>query len=285
MGALSALIVGPCVAAPLAAALIVIGSSGDPLRGGIALFALSLGMGAPLVVFGTFGARLLPRAGAWMILVKQLFGLLLLAVAVYLLARVVPDSATLALWALLALLAAGLVLAAGAAARTPGVRLLARASALVAAIYGGALLVGSATGADDPLRPLAGLGAGYREGLEFQRVKSVGELDRLLAQAREEGRLVMLDYYADWCVSCKEMERETFTDRRIRAALNEALLLQSDVTRYDDEDKALLQRFGLYGPPAILFFAPDGTERRDRRIIGFMDADGFEQHVSALSRS
>jgi thiol:disulfide interchange protein DsbD len=280
--------VGPCVAAPLAAALIVIGTTGDPLRGGMALFALSLGMGAPLLAVGVFGPRLLPRAGPWMGFVRNIFGLLLLAVAVYLLARLLDDAQALAAWAVLAAIAA-LVLVRriprGSAHLHPRLRRLRLGAGAAALVYATALAVGAATGGSDPLRPLAGLARAPHTPLGFQRVKSVHDLDRVLAEARRDGRTVMLDFYADWCVSCKELERDTFSDPRVRAQLRDSVLIQADVTAYDAADKALLDRFGLYGPPAILFFGRDGREQRGFRIIGFMAADAFQSHVAAAARS
>jgi len=278
MGVLSALVVGPCVAAPLAAALIVIGSSGDPVRGGLALFALSLGMGVPLLLVGTFGTALLPRAGSWMALVRNAFGLMLLAVAIYLLSRLLPDAVTLALWAALAVLTAAVLALSGRGARRPGRMRL--AGSLGALAYAAVLAVGAATGASDPLRPLDAVGRSAHAGLEFQRVKTVGEVERLVAAASREGRAVMLDFYADWCVSCKQMERDTFTDPGVQQALADTVLLQADVTAYDGEDQALLERFGLYGPPAILFFGNDGRERRRHRVIGYMAADAFGPHAA-----
>jgi thiol:disulfide interchange protein DsbD len=291
MGVLSALIVGPCVAAPLAATLIVIGTAGDPLRGGLALFALSLGMGVPLLVVGAFGPRLLPRAGPWMVMVKQLFGVMLLAVAIYLLSRVIADALELALWSALALLSAVLVFRAGGGLSTsrlsrlhPAVLARVIVSVVIAA-YGGALAVGAVTGAHNPLRPLAGVVGEQHRSLPFERVKSVADLDRVLAQAREDGRMVMLDFYADWCVSCVEMERDTFIQPAVHAALRDVVLIQADVTVYDDADKSLMERFGLHGPPAILFFAQDGQEQRALRVIGFMGAEEFQVHVARAARS
>jgi thiol:disulfide interchange protein DsbD len=286
MGVLSALIVGPCVAAPLAAALIVIGTTGDPVRGGMALFSLSLGMGVPLLAVGLFGPALLPRAGNWMTLVRYIFGIMLLAVAIYLLSRLLPDTVTLALWAALSLLTAGvLFFGARGEAAASGISKGRMAISLGATAYAVVLAVGAATGANDPLKPLAGIGRENHASLAFQRVKSVQELDGIIAAANREGRSVMLDFYADWCVSCKEMERETFSDPRVRDALGTTVLVQADVTAYDDADQALLARFGLHGPPAILFFGTNGRERREYRVIGFMNAASFQPHVSSAQRS
>jgi thiol:disulfide interchange protein DsbD len=288
MGVLSALIVGPCVAAPLAAALIVIGSTGDPVRGGLALFALGLGMGVPLLAVGAFGPRLLPRAGPWMSLVKHVFGIMLLAVAVYLLGRLLPDAVTLALWAALAV-GAGLLFVLFRRGQDPArharLRRVCAGLAALSLSYGAMAGLGAGTGGADPLDPLAGLTRPEHRPLAFQRVKTVGDLEQVLERAGRDGRPVMLDFYADWCVSCKQMERDTFSDPAVQAALAGAVLVQADVTVYDDVDKALLERFGLFGPPAILFFDRDGRERRDLRVIGFMDARDFGRHVSRVEAS
>jgi len=232
----------------------------------------------PLLLVGTFGTALLPRAGSWMALVRNAFGLMLLAVAIYLLSRLLPDAVTLALWAALAVLAAAVLALSGRGARRPGRMRL--AGSLGALAYAAVLAVGAATGASDPPRPLDAVGRGAHAGLEFQRVKTVGEVERLVAAASREGRAVMLDFYADWCVSCKQMERDTFTDPGVQQALADTVLLQADVTAYDGEDQALLERFGLYGPPAILFFGNDGRERRRHRVIGYMAADAFGPHAA-----
>ncbi|MEO0421107.1 MAG: protein-disulfide reductase DsbD [Pseudomonadota bacterium] len=281
MGALSALIVGPCMAAPLASALIVIGQGGDPVRGGIALFALGLGMGAPLVAYGTSAGKLLPRAGAWMERVKIFFGIGMLAVSVLMLSRVLPAGVTMGLWAALGIgggLAFGSFPPFGHAGTTTpaGVRIAGGALAAYGAVLlGGLLLVGST----DPLDPLRRHDADH---LDFTRIASVTELESEVARAGAAGQLVMLDFYADWCTSCKEMEKHTFTDASVQAALNGAVLLQADVTANNADDKALLKYFGIYGPPTIAFFALDGQELRNARVVGFMPAERFQAHVSAV---
>ena len=284
MGALSALIVGPCVAAPLAGVLIYIGRTGDPVLGGIALFALGMGMGVPLIVAGVSAGTLLPKAGAWTNAVKAVFGVMLLAVAIYLLERVAPEPVTLLMWAAL-LIVCSIYMGAldSLTAESGGWRRLWKGAGLVVLVYGVLVLVGAAGGQGDLLRPLKGIGLAAGKGaqheLAFRRVKGIGGLNAELHPAAARGRVVMLDYYADWCVSCKEMERFTFSDSGVQAALSEVVLLQTDVTENDALDKALLAEFGLFGPPAILFFGPDGRERRELRVVGFMSAGEFRRIV------
>ena len=284
MGALSALIVGPCVAAPLAGVLIYIGQTGDPVLGGAALFALGLGMGVPLIVAGVSAGKLLPKAGAWMNAVKAVFGVLLLGVAIYLLERVVPESVALLLWA--ALFIVGSIYMGALDSLTSdagGWRRLWKGTGLVMLVYGVLVMVGVAGGGGDLFRPLKGIallaGRDAEHELAFRPVKGIGGLNAELAPAAARGQVVMVDYYADWCVSCKEMERFTFSDPAVQAVLSDVLLLQTDVTANDAADQALLAEFGLFGPPAILFFGPDGRERRELRVVGFMNAGDFRRVV------
>jgi thioredoxin:protein disulfide reductase len=290
MGVFSALIVGPCVAAPLAAALIVIGATGDPVRGGAALFALSLGMGAPLLAFGASAGKLLPKAGAWMATIKNLFGILLLGVAIWMLERIMPPAGALALWAGLFFLAAVFLGALDPlAADAPPGRRIAKGLGLMGLLYGAVLLVGAAAGGGSLWQPLAGIGVAHTSAqpaasAEFRIVKSVAELERELRQAGAAGRGAMLDFYADWCVDCKRMERYTFPESSVQAALSGAVLLKADVTANDDDDRELMNRFGIYGPPAILFFGTDGDELRAHRVIGYLPAARFAEHArDALS--
>jgi len=284
MGALSALIVGPCVAAPLAGVLIYIGQTGDPVLGGVALFALGMGMGVPLIVAGVSAGKLLPRAGAWMNAVKAVFGVMLLAVAIYLLERVVPEPVALLLWAALFIVCAIYMGALDTlSAASGGWRRLWKGAGLVMLVYGVLLMVGVAGGGGDLFRPLQGIALvggerGERE-LEFRPVKGIDGLNAELGSAATRGQVVMVDYYADWCVSCKEMERFTFSDPEVQAALSNVLLLQTDVTANDALDRALLAEFGLFGPPAIQFFGPDGRERRELRVVGYMGAGDFRRVV------
>jgi thiol:disulfide interchange protein DsbD len=287
MGALSSLIVTACVAPPLVASLAVIGQSGDVFRGGAALFSLSLGMGAPLLLVGASAGELLPRAGAWMDSVKQVFGVLLLGVAIWMLSRILPGPVTLGLWAALAIVWGFVLLVRGGTTAQGGFDAVRRGIGAFALIYGTVMLVGALSGRSDPLQPLAGSGAtqgaagsaGTTHGLEFRRVKSVDDFERELAAANTAGKPVMFDFYADWCVSCKEMEKYTFTVPAVQRELADAVLLQADVTANDDADQALMQRFGILGPPSILFFGPDGTERPAYRVVGFKRAEEFAPHV------
>ncbi|WP_425482490.1 protein-disulfide reductase DsbD [Allochromatium palmeri] len=286
MGLLSALIVGPCVAPPLFGALIYISQTGDALLGGLALFALSLGMGAPLIVIGTSAGRYLPRAGAWMDAVKAVFGVALLGVAILMLERILPPAVAMLLWALLLICSAVYM---GALTQIqPGANgwsKLWKGLGLGLLIYGALMLVGAAAGGRDTLQPLRGLLpvgalAGSAEHATFKRIKSVADLERELAQAQASGQPVLLDFYADWCVSCKEMERYTFSDPAVIAEMNRFVLLQADVTANDAEDRALIQgRFGLPGPPAILFFDRAGQELVNYRLVGFSPAEPFAAHL------
>jgi thiol:disulfide interchange protein DsbD len=271
MGALSALIVGPCVAPPLAAAVLYIGQARDPVLGGAALFLLAMGMGAPLLAFGVAAGRGLPTSGPWMVGVQRVFGFVFLGLAVWMLSRLLAPAWTLALYGLVALAAAAWALS---AAHTPRGRLQARFAALVLGIVGAAQLVGALSGGRDPLQPLAGLRGVEQRHLEFRRIKSVADLDREVAAARTAGRPLLFDFYADWCVACKEMEKYTFTDPAVHAALADFVLLKADVTANDAVDQALMRRFGIVGPPATLFFR-DGAELRGLRLYGFEDPAPF----------
>lgn len=291
MGLLSALIVGPCVAPPLAGALIFIGQTGDWLLGGVSLFALSLGMGAPLIAIGTSEGKLLPQAGPWMNAVKAVFGVALLAVAIVLLERILPAAIAMALWGLLLICSAVYM---GALQQLPpaasGWRKLWQGLGFFLLIYGVLMLVGAAAGGKDTVQPLRGLGWGKEDAAErqavFEPIKSVSDLDREIAAAGKVGKVgkpVMLDFYADWCVSCKELERYTFSDPGVIAELDRFVLLRADVTANDEQDRALMQkRFGIPGPPAILFFDAQGRELRDQRVIGYKSAPEFGAHIRKL---
>ncbi len=279
MGGLSALLVSPCVAAPLAGALVYISQTRDVMLGGTALFALATGMSVPLLVLGVSEGALLPKAGAWMEGVKQFFGVLLVGVAIWTVQPVLPQPLALALWGMLLVGSAVALFEFRRAGRRPLWRLVAAA---IAALVGVLQLVGAASGGTDPLQPLAHLRGGAAAAarpVTFAPVRSVAELDQALATA---GRPVMLDFYADWCVSCKEMERFTFSDPVVQARLANALLLKADVTANNAQDRELLKRFNLFGPPGTIFFDAQGREVAGTRVIGFQDAERF---VATLQRA
>jgi thiol:disulfide interchange protein DsbD len=277
MGVLSALIVGPCVAAPLAGALLYISQSRDVVLGGSALFALALGMGAPLLALGASAGALLPKAGPWMESVKRFFGVLLLGVAIYIVSPFLPIAVQLGAWAAL-LTSTGIFLRAidPLPANAHGFQRFSKGVGVIALVAGIAYAIGALSGSRDLLQPLSGLraGTGAERAAEtpFQRVANLSELEARIAQA---GKPVMLDFYADWCVSCKKMERYTFTDERVQQRFANLLLLQADVTANSAEHAALLKRFRLFGPPGIVFFDGTGREIQGLRVIGFQPADKF----------
>jgi len=278
MGVLSALILGPCVAAPLAGALLYIGQSRDVVMGGSALFAMALGMGVPLLAVGASAGALMPKAGPWMETVKRGFGTLLLGMAIYVVSPYLPVSVQMFLWAALLIVTAIYLRAIDPLpAAAHGFQKFSKGLGIIALLAGLAYLVGAFSGGRDILQPLSGLrvtesGSTTFE-TPFERIKNGAELDRRVQAAA--GRTVMLDFYADWCVSCKEMERYTFSDERVRARFREMVLLQADVTANNAEDAALLRRFRLFGPPGIVFFDRTGREIPGLRVIGFQPADRF----------
>jgi thiol:disulfide interchange protein DsbD len=279
MGALSALIVTTCVGPALVAALLVIGQTGQIARGGAALFAMSLGMGTPLLIVGASAGKLLPKAGPWMEFVKKLFGVMMLGVAAWMLARIVPDRVALLLWALPMLSLAWLLWFALKA--RPAALWTLRAAGLAAAVYGVALISGSALGGTDPLAPIPALAGHAAQSLPFRPISSLADLDREVSQASAARHGVLVDFSADWCTSCKEMERYTFTDPAVKSALANAVLLRADVTRSTADDEALLKHFGIIGPPTIAFYGPDGRERTEFRVVGYLKADAFAARARA----
>jgi thioredoxin:protein disulfide reductase len=276
MGVLSALIVTTCVGPALVGALIVIGQTGQIARGAAALFAMSIGMGTPLLIVGASAGKLLPKAGAWMDTVKKLFGVMMLAVAAWMLARIIPERLSLVLWAIPALVCAWLLIT-EVRKRSAGT-VVVRLVGVAAGVYGVALITGSVSGGTDPLAPFASRMAHQQE-LPFRTIKSVADLQREITQAKSEGRTVLVDFSAKWCVSCKEMEKYTFTDTGVKTALDRTVLLRADVTDNDADDQALLKHMGIIGPPTIAFYGVNGEERANYRVVGFMKADAFASHA------
>lgn len=291
MGMLSALICGPCVAAPLAGILLFISQTGNLLLGGLALFVLAWGQGASLLILGATSGALMPKAGPWMEGIKYFCGLLLLATALWMLMPVIPLWVQMLGWAFLSMCLAVLLGAFRADTAPVGdtgpLRLILRALGLLAAAWALLLLIGLATGSRDPLAPLQGItqvnGAApaSNKKVQFERVKSVAELEARVAAA---GKPVMLDFYADWCISCHEMEKFTFTDSRVAGLMDSMLLLQADVTGNNAQDRELLKRFRLFGPPGIIFFDRGGREMVDNRVVGFQKADRFLEKLQQAQR-
>ena len=276
IGVFSALIVGPCVAAPLAGALLYISQSHDVVLGGSALFAMALGMGVPLLAVGASAGALLPKAGPWMETVKRFFGVLLLGVAIFLVSPFIPAAVHLLAWGVLLIVTAIYLRAIDPLpVHAHGFQKFSKGVGIIALVAGIAFLIGALSGGRDVLQPLSGLRAGASEAAapSFERVGSVSELDGRIQAAG--GRPVMLDFYADWCVSCKEMERYTFSDAGVQARMDQMLLLQADVTVGTPEHLALLKRFRLFGPPGIIFFDRSGREIEGLRVIGFQPAKEF----------
>ncbi len=285
MGAISALIVGPCVAAPLAGALLYISQTRDVVIGGSALFAMAAGMSVPLLLVGVSAGSLLPRAGRWMESIKRLFGVLLIAVALWMVSPVIPAWAQMLAWAAFFIVSATYLCALDSLPMdASGWQRLGKGVGLVLLVLGAVQIVGAASGGRDVLRPLERLasapGASETGSLAWRRVESVDQLDAALAGAN--GKPVLLDFYADWCVSCKEMDRFTFSDPRVANKLAGIQLLRADVTANNAEDKALLRRFALFGPPGTIFFDGQGREVPGTRVIGFEPANQF---LTSLARA
>jgi len=285
MGLLSAVIVGPCVAAPMFGVLLFISQTGDPYFGGLALFALSLGMGAPLIAIGTSAGKFLPKAGVWMDTVKAVFGISLLAVAIWMIRSIVSDQVVMILTAMLLIIPAIYMGALdGLKAEATGWGRFWKGNGLIMFIYGVVLIVGAAAGGSSIITPLKGIvGNGVAHAdeshLQFEKIKGVEGLNAALAKAKAQNKTVMLDFYADWCVSCKEMETLTFADPAVKSALSNTLLIQADVTANDEQDKALYKHFKIIGPPAIIFYNAQAEELTAYKVVGYMPAEKFTAHV------
>ena len=287
MGALSALIVTACVAPALIAALTVMAQTGDMLRSGSALFAMSLGMGAPLLLVGAAQGKFLPKAGPWMVAVRNSFGFMMLGLAIWMLSRILPGNVTMLLWAVLIFMAG--VFMGGLTTLTSestGTQKLGKGFGFLAIIYGIVILLGAMTGGSNPLKPLASVNLGggtvvaqAEHELPFKRIKTVADLDREIAAASSQGKTAFLDFYADWCVSCIEMEEYTFSDSNVQAMLSNTVWIQADVTANDEADQELLNRFGVFGPPTIIFFGKDGQQRHGYEVVGYMKANDFVEHL------
>jgi thiol:disulfide interchange protein DsbD len=286
LGVVSSLLVSPCVSAPLAGALLYISASGDALGGALKLFALGLGMGAPLVVVATGGAAWLPKSGPWLVTVKNAIGVLLLALAIGLLSRVIPGQATLVL---IGLLWAGVALFLGALEfneKTPRGR-LSQLLGLFLLVYALSCWYGALSGQTDPLRPLgrpqvaqiAGENTG-KTAEQWQTVTQVNDLNRILDESKNAEKPVLVDWYADWCISCKVIEHEVLPDPKIVSQLKGFRLIRFDMTDSSPEQRALLDRYKLFGPPALLFFGKDGNELTNARVVGEIDVEGFSEHLS-----
>ena len=291
MGFLAALIVGPCVTAPLVGALLYISQTGDAFLGGLALFSLSMGMGAPLLAIGTSAGKILPKAGPWMDAVKAVFGVGLLAMGIWLLERVIPGEIALFLWSSLFIVTAIYMGALQSVSESAsGWRTLWKGIGLVLLVYGVILMIGAATGGKDMFRPLAGLstpatmvvgsdGVQRATQMEFTKVDSIADVEREVAVAQQRNQPVFLDFYADWCVDCVRLERTTFQDPRVIQAMSQVHLLKADVTANTAEHRDLMRAFNLFGPPAMIFYDADGTELRNYRAVGYMNAERFLAHV------
>jgi thiol:disulfide interchange protein DsbD len=291
IGALSALIVSPCVSAPLAGALLYISSTADAVIGGASLFALGLGMGVPLILIAVGGGKFLPKAGAWMDNVKAVFGVMLIAVAIWLISRVIPAEISLGLWAILIGLTATQMGAFDAA--KAGWQRVSKGLGILLALYAAMLTIGAFTGASNPLKPLEMLNSGSINAnqqvssqvskVKFEVIYDLKGLNEHLRIAQEKGLPTVVDFYADWCISCKVMESQVFPLPEISSKLNQFYLIKADVTENSDKSQALLEHYGLFGPPSILLFNQEGKEREDLRIVGEIGKEAFESRlVNAL---
>jgi thiol:disulfide interchange protein DsbD len=283
MGFLSALIVGPCVAAPLAGALVYIGQTGDAVLGGMALFSMSIGMGIPLIAVGVSAGKFMPKPGAWMTMISAIFGVMMLFVAVWMLERVVDAYITMLLYSMLGI---GFAIYLGSFDKES--HIFKRSVAVIIFIYSVALFIGVLGGSKSMLMPLSFLKPQTVSSVnqvqskhsEFITISSITELDKLLA--KHKGKKIMLDFYADWCTSCKELEEVTFANESVKNKMNEFVLIQADVTQNRQEQKDLSKKYGVFGPPAILFFDENSEVIRSKTIIGFVEPQEFLDHLNKI---
>ncbi len=281
MGFLSALIVGPCVAAPLAGALIYIGQTGDALLGGMALFAMSIGMGLPLILVGVSAGKFMPKPGHWMVMVNAIFGVMMLGVAIWMLSRIVDAYVTMVLWALL-----GISFAIYLEAFEKGIHIFRKSIAIILFIYSTALLVGALGGSQSLTKPLEFLKPQASQSkekawhVEFIKVSSIQELDSVLA--KNKGKKILVDFYADWCTSCKELEEVTFANEGVANKMREFTLIQADLTANSDAQKELSAKYGVFGPPVILFFDANGAVMKAKTITGFIEPVEFLKHLNQI---
>lgn len=289
MGFLSALIVGPCVAAPLAGALIYIGQTGDALLGGAALFALSIGMGVPLLAVGTTAGKFMPKPGTWMDTIKSIFGVMLIGVSIWMISRIIDENISMMLWGALAVFVAinigALEPIRGRCIRCQ--RANKKALGIIILLYGMSLLLGGMSGAKDPLHPLdpflpskAAAQTHIEAHKSFEKITSIEELDAILA--KNKGKKVLVDFYADWCTACKEFESKTFSDETVKSKMDNFVLVQVNLTANDDAAKAISSKYGIFGPPAILFFDETGARVKNEDIVGFKEPKEFLDHLGGL---
>jgi thiol:disulfide interchange protein DsbD len=280
------LIVGPCVAAPLAGALIYIGQTGDAFLGGVALFSLSIGMGVPLIAIGTSAGKFMPRPGVWMDNIKSIFGVMLIGISIWMISRILDENVSMMLWGGLAIFIAVNI---GALEPIRGrcircARANKKALGIIIFLYGMSLLLGGMAGATNPLHPLnpflpnqASATMNQPQHKSFEKITSLQELDGILAQ--NKGKKVMVDFYADWCTACKEYESKTFSDESVKTAMDKYVLVQVNLTANDDKAKEISSKFGIFGPPAILFFDENGVHQKDADIVGFKEPQEFIKHL------
>lgn len=286
MGFLSALIVGPCVAPPLAGALVYIGQTGNALLGGTALFVLSLGMGVPLLLIGTGAGKYMPRPGGWMDTVSHVFGVVMLAIAIVMLSRIVTPSIAMLLWAfLLIIVSVYLGALESLHGHYKGIKAFYKGVGIIVLVYGLMLFYGSVKGAENPLAPLTFANeqqAVASKEITFKTIHSAEELDTILAQSK--GKKVMLDFYADWCTSCKELDAVTFKDPRVIELLKGFILIRADITANSADEQALAKRFNLFGPPAMIFFDEAGESISGGNLIGYKNTEAFINHIQTLEK-